>query len=146
MSQLNLSVVSPVKTVLQTECSQITVPTQSGLITILPSHAPLFSLLHQGEVVVVDENKKPTHLFVAGGFVSVTKNKVILLVDYGIHSDELDEKIILEAKERAEKVIAESKNESLTKIAQADLLHASLQIQFLNRHKNHHGNNVGKPH
>jgi len=58
----------------------------------------------------------------------------------------LDEKIILEAKERAEKVIAESKNENLTKIAQADLLHASLQIKFLYRHKNHHGNNVGKPH
>ena len=145
MSQLNLSVVSPVETILQTDCTQITAPTQMGLITILPSHAPLFAILHQGEVVVVDDEKKSTHLFVSGGFINVNKNKVTLLVDYGIHSDDLDEKIILEAKERAEKVIAESVHETLTKKAQADLLHASLQLQFYRKHKEHHANS-GKPH
>lgn len=132
---LSLSVVSPVNKILETECSQITVPTKLGLITILPKHTSLFSLLDHGEVTVKTGNGELTYILVSGGFVSVVEDKVTLLVDFGIHSDELDEKIILEAKERAEKMVAESKTEDLTKKARADLFHANLQLQFLVRHR-----------
>jgi F-type H+-transporting ATPase subunit epsilon len=135
---LDLAVVSPVKKILETECTQITIPTQSGQITILPKHTPLFSLLSNGEAIVKSENSKPQYILVSGGFVSVAKDKVTLLVDFGVKSEELDEKIILEAKELAERVMAESKSENLTKAAQADLFHANLQLQFLYRRARRH--------
>ncbi len=83
---------------------------------------------------------------VSGGFVSVTKDEVILLVDFGINSHELDEKIIMEAKERAEKMLSESNSEIISEKARADLLHASLQLQFLHRHGKNHRENSGRPH
>jgi F-type H+-transporting ATPase subunit epsilon len=141
---LSLSIVSPVKKILDTECTQITLPTQSGEITVLPKHISLFSLLNHGEVVIKGENDSMS-IFVSGGFVSVAKDKVTLLVDFGVRSEELDEKILLEAKERAEKMITESKSENLTKSAQADLLHANLQLQFLHRRK-HHSTTSEVPH
>jgi F-type H+-transporting ATPase subunit epsilon len=143
---LSLSVVSPVKKILETDCKQITVPTQSGQITILPKHEPLFSLLSQGEAIVKSDHGDSQSILVSGGFVSVSKDKVTLLVDFGIKSDELDEKIILEAKDRAEKIVAESKSENITKRAQADLFHANLQLQFLYRRKNRHSTNTQRPH
>ena len=52
----------------------------------------------------------------------------------------MDEKIILEAKARAEKMVEQSKSENISKIAMADLLHANLQLQFLSRRgKRHNG-------
>lgn len=135
---LALSIVSPIKNILETECKQVTIPTQSGLITILPQHAPLMSLLSQGEVVAIDKQGRPTHVLVSGGFLNVEGDKVNLLVDYGIHSDELDEKVILEAQKRAEKAILESKTEESLKTARAALLHSNLQLQLLtHRGKNH---------
>lgn len=135
---LSLSIISPEKKIFEAECSQVTIPTESGLITVLPSHAPLFSLLNSGEVEVKSDQKELQHILVSGGFVSVINNKVDLLVDFGIHSDELDEKIILAAKERAEKMIAESKSEDYKKAALASLLHADLQLKFLANHRKHH--------
>ena len=55
---LTLSVISPVKKILEVKCSKIIVPTQSGVITILPKHAPIFSLLSSGEVTVKDKSEK----------------------------------------------------------------------------------------
>lgn len=130
---LTLTVTSPVKKITELKCKKITVPTQSGLITILPKHASLYSILSSGEVVAEDESGRDHNIIVSGGFVSVSNDDVSLLVDFGIHSDDLDEKIILEAKERAEKMIEEHKEDNLTKVAQADLLHANLQLQFLSR-------------
>jgi F-type H+-transporting ATPase subunit epsilon len=142
---LSLSVVSPVKKVLEIGCSQITVPTASGEITILPKHAPLFSVLSHGEAIIKSENSEPQYILVSGGFVSVAEDKVILLVDYGAKSEELDEKVILEAKERAEHMLSESKSESLTKAAQADLFHANLELQFLYK-RGKRRTNSEKPH
>lgn len=137
---LSLSIVSPVKKILETECSQVTIPTQSGLITVLPKHAHLFSLLDDGEVVVKSGKEDPLHILVSGGFINVSDDKVTLLVDYGAHSDDLDEKLILEAKERAEKMLTETASEEMLKAAKADLFHANLQLQFLLRHRKRKNN------
>jgi F-type H+-transporting ATPase subunit epsilon len=135
---LSLSVISPEKKILDIECKKVTVPTKSGLITILPQHASLSSILKAGEITITKENNEIEHVIVSGGFINVDKNIISLLVDFGIHSKDLDEKIILEAKARAEKVLSEAKSESITKTALADLLHANLQLHFLLRRSKRH--------
>lgn len=134
---LTLTVISPVKKITEIKCKQVTVPTQLGLITILPKHASLYSILSSGVATAVDEQGKDHEIIVSGGFVSVTNDTVNLLVDFGIHSDDLDEKIILEAKDRAQKMIEEAKSENISKSAMADLLHAELQLRHLPKHKKH---------
>lgn len=136
---LLLSVVSPVKKISEFKCKKVTVPTKTGLITILPSHMSLFSILDSGEVIAQGEEDKEQIIIVSGGFVSVVNDKVTLLVDFGVHSDEMDEKLIMEAKARAEKMIEEAKSENISKAALADLLHANLQLRFLPKHKKNRG-------
>jgi F-type H+-transporting ATPase subunit epsilon len=132
---LKLKAVSPERKVLEMECSQIMVPTKMGQITILPSHAPLFSVLNYGEVTIWNVEKIQSYLLVSGGFVSVVQNEVVLLTDFGVRSDELDEKAISAAKFRAEQEMKEKgSNQNLSKL-QADLLHVNLQMEFLKRRK-----------
>ncbi|MBI3887502.1 ATP synthase F1 subunit epsilon [Candidatus Microgenomates bacterium] len=133
---LSLSVISPEKTVLETQSTSVTVPTSTGLITILPSHAPLFSILQKGEVIVRAQDQQPTSIVVSDGFIGVYNNKVTLLTEFGIHSDELNEAVILEAKERAEKTMAERKDEQEYAKAEAELMKALLQLKFVTRKKN----------
>ena len=135
---LQLSVVSPERKVLESQCRQITVPTKMGLITILPSHAPLFSILSMGEVEIRDENGKSNFLLVSGGFVSVHQNQVTLLTDFGIRDDELDEKLIMEAKQRAEQEMKDKTSPQELEKARADFLHVSMQMEFLKRRKHLH--------
>lgn len=136
---LLLSVVSPVKKISEFKCKQVVVPTTTGLVTILPNHISLFSILDSGEVIATDEDGREQIIIVSGGFVSVVQDNVTLLVDFGVHSDEMDEKLIMEAKARAEKMIEEAKSENISKTAMADLLHANLQLRFLPKHKKNRG-------
>lgn len=135
---LNLVVISQEKKILETQCVSVTVPTQSGVITVLPQHAPLCSLLHYGEVVIKIPDQNPSFLLVSGGFVSVLKNKVTLLTDFGVRSEELDEKVIAQAKQRAEETIRDKSSEEMLEKARADLLHASLQLEYLKQRKHSH--------
>ena len=57
MSQLKLLIITQDKELLSTEVDQVTVPTTSGEITVLPNHAPLFTQLHTGELIYKQDGK-----------------------------------------------------------------------------------------
>lgn len=132
---MHLSVISPQKTVLETECLQVSVPTTTGIITILPRHTALYSILKPGDVIVKTEAKKTETLVVNGGFVSVLQNKVTLLTDFGIHIEDIDEEIVKEAKKRAEKAMEEKLSDEHFATNKAELFKALLQLSAIRRHK-----------
>lgn len=101
---LTLSIVTPDRVAFEGEIKQVTVPGADGQLTILPHHASLFSKLTEGELQIVSD-KTPVYLAIGGGFVEVHNNKVVLMVTRAIKEDELNEKEILKAKERAEKIL-----------------------------------------
>lgn len=101
---LLLSVVTPERVAFEGEISQVTVPGADGQLTILPHHASLFSKLSEGELRIVSD-KAPVYMAIGGGFVEVHNNKVVLMVTRAIKEDELNEKEILKAKERAEEIL-----------------------------------------
>ena len=131
---MTLSIISPDKKILETDCLQVTVPTTTGIITILPHHTPLYSLLAPGDVIVKSDHKSDT-LVVNSGFVAVAKNKVTLLTDFGIRLEEIDEEIIKEAKQRAEKAMADKVSEEQFTTNKAELFKALLQLNAVKRHK-----------
>ena len=56
--------------------------TASGLIEILPRHEPLLSLLVRGELVVAQVGQAAERRFaVAGGFLQVGQEEVLVLAD-----------------------------------------------------------------
>ncbi|MFA6513866.1 MAG: ATP synthase F1 subunit epsilon [Patescibacteria group bacterium] len=107
---IKFEIVTPERVVLKQEILQITVPTASGEITVLPDHIPLVSILKSGVIEIKRADNVVEIMAVSGGFLEVMKDKVVILADTAERAEELDETRIKEAREKAEKLKVEAKN------------------------------------
>lgn len=107
---IKFEIVTPERAVLKQEILQITVPTTSGEITVLPDHIPLVSVLKPGVLELKLADNSSEIISVSGGFIEVTKDKVVILADTAERAEELDEARIKAAQERAEKLKEEVRN------------------------------------
>jgi len=99
---LKFEITTPKKTVLTDEILQLTVPTKSGEITILPGHIPLISSLSPGVLEVKNKDGEIEIMAVSGGFVEVMPGRVIILSDIAEKAPDIDIEKAEEAKKRAE--------------------------------------------
>jgi F-type H+-transporting ATPase subunit epsilon len=81
---LQLRIVSPEKVEYDGAVESVLVPGAMGQFEILTNHAPIISLLGEGEVIYAASDGKHS-IVVAGGFVEVQKNKVSLCVELHPH-------------------------------------------------------------
>ena len=120
MQKLHLNIVTPERILFEDSVDSLTVMTQQGELTILPSHVPLVALLRAGEVTLRD-NGKTTYMAVSTGLLEVrTGNQIHLLADTAERSDELDLKAIEQARSLAEKRLEEARNQN--DVAYADAM------------------------
>lgn len=97
---IQLEIITPEKIVYSDTVEMVTLPSTMGMIGILPKHIPLFAQLIEGELKIRKKNEE-YYLSIGGGFVEVTKEKVMILVTRAVHAQELNESEIHKAKERA---------------------------------------------
>ncbi len=111
MSQLQLVLVSPERTLFSGFAESVSCQTEDGEITILPHHTPLLATLRAGELrVVVDGQVQLFH--VGGGFAEVQAgSSVIILADASERVSEIDAERAADALQRAKERLAQ---ESLT--------------------------------
>jgi len=104
MSQktIKFEIATPERVVLDKEILQVTVPTTSGEITILPQHIPLISVLKPGVIELKNLDGAIDVMSVSGGFIEVLRDKVVILADTAERAEELDEEKIQAAQLRAE--------------------------------------------
>ena len=98
---LHYSIITPERTVAEGDADAITLPTQSGEITVLPGHAALSTLLAPGEMRV-KQQKTETTLAVSTGFVKIAANAITILADTAERSEELELEAIEKAKAEAD--------------------------------------------
>lgn len=135
---LHLEVVSPERVAYSEEVKQLTVPSATGQLTILPNHTSLFAQLVEGELKVIPrERNEPIYMAIGGGFLEVYQNRVTILVTRAVHQDELDEKEILEAKARAEQVLKEKPSPEEYQAARALLRSHLVNLKILHRRRLH---------
>ena len=134
MPTFPLEIITPERIAYQEQVEMVVVPGSDGYMGILPHHISLFSLLTEGEIKIKKENED-YFLSIGGGFVEVTQEKVRILVTKALHAHELNEQEILQAKERAEKILKEKPvGEDLE--AAVQLLRSSLvDLRVLGRRK-----------
>lgn len=101
---IKFELVTPERVVLKEEVRQITIPTRSGEITVLPNHIPLVSVLKAGIIEVITEKGETEIMSVSGGFVEVLKDKVVILADRSERAYEIDLARAEEARQRAEEL------------------------------------------
>jgi len=104
---------------LREKVRQVSVPTESGEITVLPGHIPLIAPIPAGELRAMRSDGSIELMAVSGGFVTVhTDDTVVILADTAERAEELDLADIEAAKKRAEKVMAE-KHDDVERYADA---------------------------
>jgi F-type H+-transporting ATPase subunit epsilon len=107
-------IVTPEKIVYTNEVEMVIAPTLDGEVGILPLHAPLVTVLRPGELRVRYNDGKDVEWFaVAGGYLQVHQDKVIVLADAAEHASRVDVDRARQAKELAEQRMAEMKQKPL---------------------------------
>jgi F-type H+-transporting ATPase subunit epsilon len=104
---IRFELTTPERIVLKDDFASVTIPTREGEITVLPDHAPLVALLAPG-AVTVRKGDQEAYLAVSGGFIEVQPgSRLIVLADTAERAEELDEKKVEEARERARALLDE---------------------------------------
>ena len=107
---IKFKIVTPEKVIYENEISQVSVPTMSGEITILPNHIPLVSVLKAGELRIKDKDGEH-NMAVSGGFLEVRgNNEIVILADHAERVADIDIAKAEEAKQRAEEQMKNIKN------------------------------------
>jgi len=102
-SQIKFKIITPDRVLIDELVDQVSLPTISGEITILPHHIPLVTQLSRGDIVaVVGEEYIP--VAVVGGFARIDGSEVAVLADFAEHVSELTDEAITKAKNRAEEL------------------------------------------
>ncbi|PIR66922.1 MAG: ATP synthase F1 subunit epsilon [Parcubacteria group bacterium CG10_big_fil_rev_8_21_14_0_10_36_14] len=136
---LNLKITTPEGETFNDVVDSITIPTKMGEITILPNHIPLVSAVMPGEIIARKKDKEE-YLSVSTGFVEVSNNNVTLLADTAEMVDTLVEEEILRAKERAEKLLTEKRQESDVAFAEVAAILEREVVRLKVYRRRRHGN------
>ncbi|TLM80050.1 MAG: ATP synthase F1 subunit epsilon [Actinobacteria bacterium] len=104
---LMCEIITPERIVYTNEVDMVIAPTIDGEIGILPLHAPLVSALRAGEVRVKFGGEQTEWFAVAGGYVQVHEDKVILLADAAVASSQIDIERVRQSMEHAQARMSE---------------------------------------
>jgi len=108
-------------------------PAVLGEVGITPRHAPLLTPLKPGEVRVRLSPDHEESFYVSGGLLEIQPHVVTVLADTALRARDLDEASALEAKQRAEKMLADRQTDIDYARAQAELVEAMAQLQAIER-------------
>lgn len=107
---IKFKIVTPEKVIYENDIHQISIPTTTGEITILPNHIPLVSVIQAGELKLKDKDGEH-NMAISGGFLEVRKNnEIVILADHAERAEEIDITKAEEARKRAEEQMKNIKN------------------------------------
>jgi len=111
METLKFKIATPEKVVYEDEINQVSIPTMTGEITVLPNHIPLVSVVQAGEIKILDKDGEHA-LAIAGGFLEIRgNNEIIILADHAERATDIDLEVAEEARKRAEEEMENAKTE-----------------------------------
>lgn len=102
-SKIKFRIITPEKTVFESEIDQVSLPVADGEVTILPNHRPYIASLKSGEIVLKTKEGEIS-LVVSGGFIEFNQNNLVVLADTAERAEEIDVARAEEARKRAEEL------------------------------------------
>ena len=107
---INISFISQETTLFEGEAKMVVMDGQEGQLGNVKGHSPLLAVLKPGPVRMIQEEGEEV-FFTNGGFAEVQPENITILVDSAVRADDLDESKILKAKEEAEKLLKDKKDQ-----------------------------------
>jgi F-type H+-transporting ATPase subunit epsilon len=130
---LHVDIVSAEAEIFSGTATMVFAPAELGEVGITPRHAPLLTRLKPGEVRVQSQSGGEESFFVSGGMLEIQPHIVTVLADTAIRAADLDEAKALEAKERAERLLADQSADIDYARAQAELAESVAQLAAIRK-------------
>ncbi len=131
---LDLQILSPQGSIFSESVDEISLPTESGEIEILTNHIPIYSKLTEG-VIAIKKGGRTHQVAITGGFVEVADNKVSILSDHAIETQNIQVAKALEAKKMAEDLLSRRESDADILIAEKELQKSIMELKVAEKIK-----------
>jgi F-type H+-transporting ATPase subunit epsilon len=143
MAKIKLDVVTAERPVFSDEADFVVAPGSMGELGILPQHAPLLTTLEVGEIRVRKDGEEYS-IFTSGGFMEVLPDRITILANTAERAEDIDEARAIEARERAETLMAARTAEVDFATAEAALRRAVVRLKIARRKHGDGGPHTGE--
>jgi F-type H+-transporting ATPase subunit epsilon len=133
---LHVDIVSAEAEIFSGTVTMVFAPAEMGAVGIAPRHAPLLTRLKPGEIRIQQADGTEQSFFVSGGMLEVQPHVVTVLADTAIRAHDLDEAAAVEAKKRAERMLADKHADIDYAKAQAELAQSIAQLHAIQKLRN----------
>ena len=130
---MHVDIVSAEAEIFSGTATMVFAPAEMGELGIAPRHTQLLTRLKPGEVRVQDEKGEELSFYVSGGILEVQPHVVTVLSDTAVRARDLDEAAALQAKEQAEKLLADNQSDIDYAKAQLELAEAVAQLRTIQK-------------
>ncbi len=105
--KFTVEIISPDKTIIKTETSEVQIPSYEGEMGILKDHIQLITFLRPGIIKIKNDNEK--EFFVEEGTVEFSNNNLLILTTKAKDLSNVDKKSLSTLLSEAEKKISDNK-------------------------------------
>lgn len=138
---LKLKVITPDKIITDEVVDSVSLPTTSGMITVLNKHAALVSTIKSGEMMI-KKGGKGVGYSVYKGLVNVRPNfkgitEVVVLLERGEMIEELDHDKAVAALKRAEELRDEQMTEAESRLFEGHVEKELNRVKISKKYKRH---------
>ena len=88
-----VEIISPDKSILKSEATEVTIPSYEGQMGILKDHIPLITFLRPG-LIMIKENSEKKFFFIEDGTVEFSNNSLLILTSTAKNLNSLDKNSI----------------------------------------------------
>ncbi len=108
---MHIEVVTAERELYSGEADMVIAPGSEGELGILPRHAALLTTLKAGELLIrLSGAEEP--VFVSGGFLEVSDNRVTVLAETAEYAEEIDQARAEAARRRAQELLAQAQSDT----------------------------------
>jgi len=104
--KFTIEIITPEKTILESEATEVTIPSFEGQMGILKDHIPLITFLRPGIIIV--QNQEEKKYFIEEGTVDFSDNNLLILTSTAKDLKNMEKNSINDLIDQAEKKLKDS--------------------------------------
>ena len=104
--KFTIEIITPDKTILKSEATEVTIPSFEGQMGILKDHIPLITFLRPGIILV--QNQEEKKYFIEEGTVEFSDNNLLILTSTAKDLKNMEKNLINDLIDQAEKNLKDS--------------------------------------
>ena len=104
--KFTIEIITPDKTILKSEATEVTIPSFEGQMGILKDHIPLITFLRPGIIIV--QNQEEKKYFIEEGTVEFSDNNLLILTSTAKDLKNMEKNFINDLIDQAEKKLKDS--------------------------------------